>query len=171
MLAFSVTISARGLSQTVTLSGKEIPLKKIFAEIEKQTGYFVVWNKDQVSQSKPVTVQASKQPAGKFHQTGIERSAPGIFHRESNHLYPAEAKEATCQGSSLCYTAANIVSGFVRDNNGEPLTGATITIKGTTIYTATGQKGYFKLNAEPGQILVFSFIGFESQEAKSACRR
>jgi TonB-linked SusC/RagA family outer membrane protein len=166
LLAFSVTISARGLSQTVTLSGKEISLKKIFAEIEKQTGYFVVWNKDQVGQSKPVTVQASKQPLESFIKQ-VLKDQPLEYSIENQTIFIRLKQRKPPARDHLSVTpAANIVSGFVRDNTGQPLAGATITIKGTSIYTATGQKGYFKLNAEPGQILVFSFIGFETQEAK-----
>lgn len=166
ILAFSITISARGLSQTVTLSGKEIPLKKIFAEIEKQTGYFIVWNKEQVSQSKPVTVQASKQPLESFIKQ-VLKDQPLEYTIENQTIFiRLKPKSPPAKDHLSVMPVANIVSGYVRDNNGEPLTGATITIKGTSIYTATGQKGYFKLNAEPGQVLVFSFIGFETQEAR-----
>jgi hypothetical protein len=58
------------------------------------------------------------------------------------------------------------VKGYVRDESGEPLAGTTVYVKGTQKGTITDEKGYFEL-AEPveeGAILVFSFIGYETQE-------
>src|SRR5882672_4760890 len=34
-----LNVSAKGLSQTVTISGKDMPLKKVFSLIEQQTGF------------------------------------------------------------------------------------------------------------------------------------
>lgn len=165
ILAFSVTISARGLSQTVSMSGKEIPLKKIFAEIEKQTGYFVVWSNEQLSQSKPVSVQASKQPLEAFIKQ-VLKDQPLEYTIENQTIFiRLKPRPAPKKDQLLIMPVAHVVSGYVRDNSGAPLQGATITIKGTAIYTATGDKGYFKFNAEPGQVLVFSFVGFETVEA------
>ncbi|MBO9632470.1 MAG: TonB-dependent receptor [Chitinophagaceae bacterium] len=165
ILAFSVTISARGLSQTVSMSGKEIPLKKIFAEIEKQTGYFVVWSNEQLSQSKPVTVQASKQPLEAFIKQ-VLKDQPLEYTIENQTIFiRLKPKPAPQKDQLLIMPVAHVVTGYVRDNTGAPLQGATITIKGTTISTATGNKGYFAFQAEPGQVLVFSFVGFETVEA------
>src|SRR5258706_16289810 len=41
LLAFCLHVSARSLSQTVTISGKDLPLSKVFTIIKKQTGYTV----------------------------------------------------------------------------------------------------------------------------------
>jgi TonB-linked SusC/RagA family outer membrane protein len=48
--------------------------------------------------------------------------------------------------------------------NGETLPGATVVIKGTSTGTATDIDGKYSLEAEPGDVLVFSFIGMEDKE-------
>ena len=58
----------------------------------------------------------------------------------------------------------NIVRGKVTGQNGEPLPGVSVVIKGTTTGTVTSIDGNFSLNAQPEDILVFSFIGMRTQE-------
>lgn len=50
--------------------------------------------------------------------------------------------------------------------DGEPLIGATVLIKNTTTGTATDIDGRYAVNAKPGDILVFSYIGFITSEIK-----
>ena len=57
------------------------------------------------------------------------------------------------------------VSGVVLDSNGEPIPGATVLVKGTTIGTATDLNGRYSITIPPtAQNLVFSFVGFSTQE-------
>ena len=56
------------------------------------------------------------------------------------------------------------IKGTVSDENGEGLPGATVTVKGTTNGTITDIDGNFTLNAEEGQVLVISFVGYQAQE-------
>jgi len=57
------------------------------------------------------------------------------------------------------------VTGVVTDAaDGMPLPGVTVAVKGTTNGTITTPDGNFTLRVESGQTLVFSFIGYKSQE-------
>lgn len=57
------------------------------------------------------------------------------------------------------------ITGKVTDaRNGEPLIGATVLVKGTTIGTVTDIQGNFTINAGSDDILVFSYISYESIE-------
>lgn len=56
------------------------------------------------------------------------------------------------------------VTGTVTDPNGDPLPGVTVSIPGTGIGTATDINGRYSLSVPEGSTLVFSFIGFESQQ-------
>lgn len=58
------------------------------------------------------------------------------------------------------------VSGTVSDNNGVPLPGATIIIKGTTTGTSTDFDGNYSIKTTQGSTLVVSFIGYVTQEVK-----
>ncbi len=58
-------------------------------------------------------------------------------------------------------------SGVVVDNAGEPLIGATVMVKGTSIGTATGIDGDFSLEVPKGSTLTVSYIGYKNQEVKA----
>jgi TonB-linked SusC/RagA family outer membrane protein len=55
------------------------------------------------------------------------------------------------------------VSGVVRDQSGQPIPGATVSVPGTNLGTATDMDGRYSITVPEGANLVFSFIGFDSQ--------
>ncbi len=64
------------------------------------------------------------------------------------------------------------VSGKVSGNDGEPLNGATVTVKGTTNSIVTKQDGTFQLKvASENVVLVFSFVGYDEHEVKLGTQR
>ncbi|MBK5209895.1 MAG: TonB-dependent receptor [Flavobacteriaceae bacterium] len=56
------------------------------------------------------------------------------------------------------------ISGKVTDNNGDPLPGATVLIKGTSKGTTTDFNGYYKIDAPIGATLAFRYLGYNSIE-------
>lgn len=60
--------------------------------------------------------------------------------------------------------AQNVVTGKVSDQSGEVLPGAFVQVKGTNTGTTTDLDGRYELNTPANATLVFSFIGFETQE-------
>ncbi len=63
------------------------------------------------------------------------------------------------------YSQERTITGTVKDAiDGSPLPGATVIIEGTTTGTATNYAGEFQLEAQSGDVLVISFVGYESQE-------
>ena len=71
-----------------------------------------------------------------------------------------EINELSQQGKSI--------SGKVVDENGEPMPGVSIVIKGTTTGTISDIDGNYQISGNPEDLLVFSFIGMKSQEIKVA---
>jgi TonB-dependent starch-binding outer membrane protein SusC len=67
----------------------------------------------------------------------------------------------------IAVSAANAqraVTGIVNDSQGNPMPGVNIIKKGTTVGTSTDVDGKFSIEALPEDVLVFSFIGYSSQE-------
>lgn len=71
----------------------------------------------------------------------------------------------------FCHTAilaqqgnAKEITGQVTDESGQALTGASVTVKGTSRGALTNDKGQFNISASEEEVLVFSFIGYTSQE-------
>lgn len=58
-----------------------------------------------------------------------------------------------------------VVKGIVKDTTGEPIIGANVIVKGTTNGTITDFDGNFLLNANKGDIIIISFIGYRSQRS------
>ncbi len=58
---------------------------------------------------------------------------------------------------------AQTVSGTVTDDNNQPLPGATIVVQGTNTGTTTDFDGNYQIRATQGQTLVFSYVGYATQ--------
>ena len=67
---------------------------------------------------------------------------------------------------SILFSQGVSLSGYVTGNDSSSVTGATITLGGTTFGTVTDKKGFYKINKiKPGTYTVHvSFLGFETQE-------
>ncbi len=66
--------------------------------------------------------------------------------------------------------AQQTVSGKVTDDVGEALLGVNVVIKGTSNGTTTDIDGNYRLTASSDDMLVFSFVGFETQEVSVGTR-
>ena len=63
------------------------------------------------------------------------------------------------------YAQQKTVSGTVSDENSLPLIGATVVISGTSSGTTTDFDGNYKINANTGDVLIFSYVGYKNKEA------
>lgn len=62
------------------------------------------------------------------------------------------------------FSFQNQIVGTITDENGEILIGATVSIKGTTIGTITNVEGKFAIEANEGDVLIFSYLGYAPKE-------
>ncbi len=70
---------------------------------------------------------------------------------------------------SALFAQQKSVTGRVTDENNDPIPGANVVIKGTTVGIITDNDGNYKIQvSETGKILTFSFIGFEPQDVNVA---
>ncbi|MCH4823959.1 SusC/RagA family TonB-linked outer membrane protein [Gramella lutea] len=66
----------------------------------------------------------------------------------------------------LSFSQTQTITGTVTDDAGLPLPGVNVFIKNSTSGTQTDFDGLYSINAGPGDILVFSFVGKETQEVE-----
>jgi TonB-linked SusC/RagA family outer membrane protein len=59
---------------------------------------------------------------------------------------------------------SRVIKGMVSSAEGDPLIGANVTVKGATTGTITNLDGKYQINAETGDVLIFSYVGFEEKE-------
>ncbi|MFI5157952.1 MAG: SusC/RagA family TonB-linked outer membrane protein [Sphingobacteriales bacterium] len=85
---------------------------------------------------------------------------PCIAMGANSHPNALNKANTTISGTSRSMKAQTPVTGIVKDETGAALPGVTILIKGTTTGTKTDINGQFTLNANPGDVLVISYVGY-----------
>ncbi|WP_400079320.1 carboxypeptidase-like regulatory domain-containing protein [Winogradskyella sp. R77965] len=92
-------------------------------------------------------------------QKSFAQGAPKIVQTDSIKPTHIKGKIATSVLNK------KVVSGTVTNFLGElPVEGVSVIIKGTALGTVTDKKGKYKIKAKKGDILVFSYLGFEKRE-------
>src|SRR5690606_35051485 len=71
------------------------------------------------------------------------------------------------RGAPALAVLQQTVTGTVTSSaDGSPLAGVTVTVKGTMRGSTTNEQGQFSVSASAGETLVFSFVGYQSQEVQ-----
>ena len=160
MVVFCLNISATGFSQfTFTSEGKTV--REIFNVIEQQSNYRFFYNDEFVTASKVMDLDIKNQDINQVLDK-ILASTDYTYKVFENNLIVISLKGNIRELSDL---QQKIVRGVINDEKGNPVTGVTVAIKGTTRGTLTDLNGNFVLdNVDPQSTLVVSFIGYTSQE-------
>jgi TonB-linked SusC/RagA family outer membrane protein len=166
LLAGCLQLSARGLTQTVSISVKDAPLLTVLKAIEKQTDFVFFINKKQLEKTRSVSITANNAPLLQVLDQCFKNQplAYSITGKVIN-VFPKEEKVGL---QNLSFSGAtNIdVKGRVINENGDPVL-ATITIKGTNRGTTTKDDGEFLLkDVAEDAVLVISGVGVEGREIK-----
>jgi TonB-linked SusC/RagA family outer membrane protein len=167
LLSACLTASAKGFSQTITLSEKNAPLEKVFKEIKKQTGYNFLYTLEQLDQAGKVNVelrnatlqQALTQCLGNTNLTYTIVEKTVVIKKKS---LPASDSQLTTE-----LPLPIDVHGRIVNEKDEPVVGASIKVKGTNKGTSTDENGEFTLTGiDANAILLISGTNIESFEVK-----
>lgn len=162
LLAAVLQVSARGLSQTVSYSGRNVPLATIFSAVEKQTGYVFFYDDSVMERTKPVSVTASGMALQEF-LTEVLKEQPVKYSMEGKTIFISR-KEVILKPKTPADLNGD-VHGRVTDSAGAPLVGASVLVKGTKKGTISGKDGQFELkDVAPDATLIISFTGYETSE-------
>lgn len=155
-------VSARSFSQKVTLSERNAPLKKVFKDIRKQTGFLFFYSDELLDQAKRVNIQASGLPLEAVLDSCF-KDQPLSFHIVDKTIV-VDAAPTLPPGSAVAAALAPVtVKGKVTDAQGLPMSGVSITVSGTNRGVMTDEKGNFSMEAEENTVLHISYIGYEAQ--------
>ena len=69
-------------------------------------------------------------------------------------------------GTSQLYAQQSQVTGSIVDAEGEAMIGVSVKVKGASHGTISDMDGHFKLSVQQGQTLVFSYMGYITQDIK-----
>ncbi|HET6994976.1 MAG TPA: SusC/RagA family TonB-linked outer membrane protein, partial [Chitinophagaceae bacterium] len=174
ILAACVHVSATGHGQSITLSQKDATLEQVFTEIKKQSGYTFFYADNLLSNAKKVTVSVKNadieqvldivfkdQP---LTYTIIDKADKFVVVKPTAVLQSNVPTPLTTDNSPLTID----ISGKVTDKDGNPLQGATITVKGNDrLITRTDINGVFVLKGlSENDVIVISYAEYQSQSFK-----
>lgn len=160
MLAFLVSgVHASVKGQKINLEMKNANIKQVLAEIAKQSKLKIFYNDNVTSRLKNEDIA--------FKNTDLRDALDELFESKGleykiiNNIISVGKKENT---PSVTTIQQNIVQGMVRNTDGKPLVGVTITLKGTSNGTSTNEKGEFRIAAPTTGSLVVRLMGHKTKE-------
>ena len=144
---------ARGFAQSenVTIQLQNVPLKQVMTEIEKQTPFLFLSKRD-VNIEKQVSVDVVSRPLSE---------ALAQMAKAAGVSYQIDGKYISL--SPVSNEPAH-VKGVVLDSDGQPVIGASVIVKGTTIGVSTGVDGSFALTVPAPAaeaVLEVNYLGYE----------
>ena len=162
MFAAGLQVSATGYAQNITLAQKNVSLKKVFKEIERQSGYSFFYKDRLLTQTEKVDVNVKDASVKAALDQCLRNTS--LSYTILDKIIVIKAKNLVTPAVSVEETAApapeNIIAGTVKDAQGNPLPGVSVIIKGSTKGTSTNAEGKFTIDANVGDVLEFSIVGY-----------
>ena len=160
LLGMGLWSYAAGQEKTVTLDVKDKALREVLALIKEQTDARFIYSEVEIQKAKPVTVKFENLPLEEALKKVLD-GQPFAYEIQGD-IVVIKPEGGTSQSALM---KMRTVKGSVTDQNGEALAGATVLLKGTTIATATNDKGEFAIDVPDNvSVLVVSFVGYKSLE-------
>lgn len=156
--------SAGSFAQKLTFSGKNVTIDNLFKEVEKQTGYRILYATNMLNDETKVSVNFRNVPLEKV-LSHILKDKALTYKIEQKTILIKKEEPSFLDKISAIFTSSRF-NGRIVDENKNPLVGATVTVKGTKKYAITGSTGAFVLDLEENDVLVISYIGYETKELK-----
>lgn len=155
MLAAFLQVSAKGYSQErISLDYSNINIKKLLGLVSKKSDYTFLYRNVTIP-DKTVSIRVKDAHVLRILDETLAGTA--LSYKELGGklivIIPAGEK-----------INARTITGKVTDDSGQPLIGVTVIVKGTTKGTQTNADGEYSLEVPENAVLVFSYIGHESQE-------
>lgn len=159
------------LDRKITLSMINVPMHKVLTEIEREAQISFMYSPDVVDAKALVSVSATEEKLSVIlDELLTNRGIQYKVHEKTNSITLKQVEKRAKPSSTLeTEDATDVekrvqVSGTVTDRNNAPLPGVNVLIKGTASGTSTDASGRYAIQVEPNATLVFTFIGFETQE-------
>lgn len=167
MLAALLQVHATSFGQRITIKVKESSLQQVFKLLRQQSQYGFYYDEAMLKEAKPVTFSVSDEPIGLvLEKCFMDQPLTYIIQQNTIVVKRRIAKTETIPASKNLKDI--IINGKVSDARGVPLPGVSVAVKGTTTGVVTKADGSFSVSvANNNQILLFSFIGFESKEVRA----
>ncbi|WP_169304419.1 SusC/RagA family TonB-linked outer membrane protein [Pedobacter frigoris] len=155
-----VQISAASLAQKITINQRNVAMDKVLAELRNQSGYDFLYTTQTLKGIKPVSIT--------LQGASLQEALDACFKNQPI-TYVIQQNTVVIQRKTEFFKNTFVppidVKGKVLDENGLPLLGATIQVKGARTTVLTNGEGIFELKGiDEKAILLISFVGYKPKE-------
>ncbi|WP_211093060.1 SusC/RagA family TonB-linked outer membrane protein [Chitinophaga polysaccharea] len=148
-------LSAHGFSQEkISVDYKSISIGKLLNIIGKKSDYTIVYKNSAIPETK-IAIKMDDAPV----KDVLDRALAGT---SLNYRIMADNLVVIMKAGETMQSVK--VKGQVKDEEGVPLIGVTVLIKGTTQGAKTDSQGRYELEAPENAILEFSYVGYETRQ-------
>lgn len=163
-------VSAFTYAQRITLKHDRVSISQVFDEIKKQTGYDVFYLPRVVDAGQTIEADFSQASIHEVMRACLSNQAVSYEINEKTIVIFKKEEPRVLNVKSLL--SAIEVTGRVTDSLGNPLSGVTVSVKGTSLSATTDNWGSFVLTVpDESHILVFTSVGYETQEIRMGSAR
>ena len=169
LIAAVFHVKGNTYAQKVSLNEKNINLVNVLQKIGDQSGYDFLYSNSLLKNAKSVTVD--------LQNVDLKEALEKVFEGQEftytikNKTVVVFEKKSSFLDRFTDYFKAITITGKVTDESGQPLPGVTVLVKGTPTTVNTSTNGNYTITApEENSVLVFSSIGFETQEIRVGSR-
>ncbi len=158
LLIFNARANTYSQGTKMDINVQQATLRELFEQIKSKSDYKFIYNNDLVNDDLKIDVKIKGGSIEEILTEPLRRSNLSFRVIGKQILvYPAAEK-----GNPGVQPQKNMIKGVISDPSGAPLPGATVTIDGTTRGVITDVDGSYSIEANPGEKLVFSFVGMET---------
>lgn len=156
-------------AQTVTKQFRNATVQQVLKEVERQTKMSVIYSVDDVQSCPRVTATFKHTPLREVLNKVLDGN---LSYDISDRLISIHKRAAKPTAAAPVHQQAGIgskrtVKGQVLDENGEPVIGATIRVKGGKTATVSDKDGNFQIEASPASTLEVSYLGYAPKEVSA----
>lgn len=155
------------LARRVNIKAEGTPLKEVLRQLKKQSDVQFSYANSQVDESKPVNLHSVNETLGQALDKLLSPLSIGytVYSRLIVLRPMSLASQKAEDDRDKIPDYLQVITGRVADDKGEALPGVTILVKGTQRGMTTDAEGKFSIDVpEENAVLVFSFVGYSSQE-------
>ncbi|HLW21373.1 MAG TPA: SusC/RagA family TonB-linked outer membrane protein, partial [Cyclobacteriaceae bacterium] len=147
----------------LSISLKDASVERYLKTIENRTEFRFAYDLGLVQSSPRVTMDAQNKDLLSILEELSSKSSLS-FKQINSTIHVSKTAVAVVQSSPEIRRVLIQVTGVVKDETGESLPGASVTIEGNAgVGTVTDLDGNYTIDATEGDVLVFSYLGYETQ--------
>ena len=150
-------------AQTVTKAFRSVPLKTVLEEVERQTGYSILFKNEDVDVSRPVTAT--------FKDATLQTVLDTVLDKSLRYTVKGGGKLVTISRRSPVSApkAPNgeltVAGTVISSADNQPIVGANIYVEGTNVGTTTDAGGNYKLTVPASaKTVTVSFLGYDTKK-------